>query len=705
MIRAFLRAVLALVFPVAASAQATLLPIDKAPYRQRFELQVPDAQYLLLPQIPTTFGEGPFSFRFEEPRLQALLEAPPATTYLGLREGGFHLQVLSLRTRNVPGGVLGPQSYRVQNGAGETVARGTLLVLGRLPDGLDLSTEEGGRTFELGQFTPVRVAMRTHGNYGGGIQVLNRHEMELRNVQEEVDSAGTVTLSAELRPLRSEAAELRLGVDARDGRVAEVVFPGLSVRPPAPRRVRILGGPIFLDPSGRGSARVQVRDLPASLPGTPHVVLDPNGELSALEQRYQPGAGLDLALDFVARGPRPAGAREVRDIAVHAGTQTFRGYVEVVGSPTVSGARAEPHGRPLITVGTGPTLLQVQGQNLDALALDCAPLGPEARCRTLSTAPTELTAEITLTSVPREGEHLLPLIPAGERRAGEAGVRVDVGYPAIPMPLTGAPFLRLECRSCRRSADAVTVAAASADDVRLLFDETLLPAEHGWQKLLVTVTRIRGESRQVVRTFGSSAAPRTLRRGSPGGALALLDASADARHGDLFLVRVEHVAEQYAPTQRAGVAVADAWLHRIYIDGGRSKRLTGDVVVQPVLVAWTRGAELDAVSDTEAPASEWEVLYPNAGFGLTWQFLNERMEPRLFSSKLQFLVTNLQPGRGGGGQPALFLSGNLRVPGTDPNRPLSISTGVARMFGDESGWRVLAGAGMDLGVARMIFGQ
>jgi hypothetical protein len=55
------------------------------------------------------------------------------------------------------------------------------------------------------------------------------------------------------------------------------------------------------------------------------------------------------------------------------------------------------------------------------------------------------------------------------------------------------------------------------------------------------------------------------------------------------------------------------------------------------------------------------------------------MEPRLFSTKLQFLVTNLKGvggGGSGGGQPALFLSGNLRIPGSDPNRPLTLTNSI-----------------------------
>jgi hypothetical protein len=102
-----------------------------------------------------------------------------------------------------------------------------------------------------------------------------------------------------------------------------------------------------------------------------------------------------------------------------------------------------------------------------------------------------------------------------------------------------------------------------------------------------------------------------------------------------------------------------------------------------------------------------DPLYPNAGFGLTWQFLNAQMEPRLYSAKLQLLATNIQPGGGGNSprsQPALFASGNLRIPGTDPARPLVLTSGVARMFGSEPGWRLLMGGGIDLGVARLIFG-
>jgi hypothetical protein len=46
----------------------------------------------------------------------------------------------------------------------------------------------------------------------------------------------------------------------------------------------------------------------------------------------------------------------------------------------------------------------------------------------------------------------------------------------------------------------------------------------------------------------------------------------------------------------------------------------------------------------------------------------------------------------------------VRVPGTDPSKPLVISAGVARMFGAAEPWQLLVGARMDLGVAGLIFG-
>jgi hypothetical protein len=186
-----------------------------------------------------------------------------------------------------------------------------------------------------------------------------------------------------------------------------------------------------------------------------------------------------------------------------------------------------------------------------------------------------------------------------------------------------------------------------------------------------------------------------VRNGSQSGDLPLLDPTLDPKHGDLFIVRVEHAADQYAPEYRTGLASAEAYVRRIYIAGGPAKRLSGDIVVQPVLFAL--GAD---------STGGMKALYPNAGLGMTWQFLNGRLEPRPYSVKLQALLTNLQSTGSGGlpGQPALFLSGNLRIPGSDPSRPLVLTTGVARTFGEEGRWQLLVGAGIDLGVANMIFG-
>ncbi|MBA4157308.1 MAG: hypothetical protein H0X65_07510 [Gemmatimonadetes bacterium] len=698
-----LAAILAL--PSLLSAQVPLIPSEKAPYRQRFDLQAQDAQLLLVPQAPATYGEGPFHFRFEHPALQALMETGPTTAYLSAREGGFLLQVLHLRARSVAQEVFGPQPFVIRNGSGEAVGTGTLLVVGRAPEAVDLLGEDGSRVFEVNRDSPVRLVLRTHGNYDDEVQALNTRDFDLRDLRVESDSAGVLTLAGLLRPLRQEATELRLSVETRDGRQVEVAFPGITVRAPAPRRVRIAGGPIYLDAAGRGSARIRVRDFGAELVRFADLLGDANGEVTVLEQRFDPEARvLDAQVEFVARNARQPGSREVRDLQVRSGAQTFRGFVEVVAAPVVAAVRTEGQSRPVLSIGGGVSILRLTGQNLDALRLDCASLGA-AECRTVSATPTELVAEVAARPPTREGEHLLHLVGEGPRRTADAAplatVRVHAEYPSIPMPLAAASFLRIQCeqpRACQANGDAVRVRDDAAASLRLVFDEADLPAEHGWQKLVVTVIRVRGENRQTVRTFGTAAAPRMVRQGSPAGELLLLDAGADPRHGDLFLVRVEHAAEQYAPEHRVAVASADAQVHRIYIDGGPTKRIAGDIAVQPVLFG------LGGSEEGSGP----DVLYPNAGFGVTWQFLNERLEPRLFSTKLQFLVTNLQAVKGGGGaggQPALFLSGNLRIPGTDPNRPLTLTTGVARMLGDEGGWRVLAGAGMDLGVARMIFGQ
>jgi hypothetical protein len=690
--------VLLLAFPLPAAAQALLIPSDRAPYRQRFDLHAQEAQYLLLPQTPLPPLTGPFRFRFETPALNALLEGGPTLAYLSARDGGFLLQVLHARAHALTPEMLGPQRFFIEDGEGEAVAHGALLVVSRPPEAGDLRNEEGTRLFEVNRAAEVRLEVRTHGNLAGRPAVVNTRDFELLGLREaETDEDGTAVLVGTLRPLRAEATELRLGVETRDGRAAELVYPGLTVRAPAPRRIRVGGGPIYLDAAGRGTTRLVIRDLPAV--GTPEVTGDAAGEISVLEQRYDAGTNtLEAYVEFAGRTGRQAGAREVREVLVRSGLQTYRGLVEVVAPPVVSGVRTES-GRPVLQIGTEPALVRITGQNLDGLRLDCAPLGAGAHCRTVHAGATEMVVEVGLPVATREGEHLLPLV-GGEARAHQAAplatVRLQAEHPAIPMPIAAAPFLRIECGAgCRRGTDgeSVIVRPGAAGRVRLSFDESELPAAHGWQKLLVTVTRARGEQRQQVRSFGTPAAPRLVRSGVPAGDLTLLDAGFDARHGDVLIVRVEHAAEQYAAEHRTGVATAEAFVRRIYIDGGATKRFTGDIAVQPVLLTMREGRV--------------DPLYPNAGFGVTWQFLDARMEPRLYSAKLQVLATNIQPGGGGGspsGQPALYLSGNLRIPGTDPSRPLVLTTGVARMFGSEPAWRMLLGGGIDLGVARLIFG-
>jgi len=699
MLRMLFRCCLLLcVSPLAAAAQTVVIPSDKAPYRQRFELHAQEAQYLLLPQTPLPPVTGPFTFRWEHPDLTSMLEDGPAISYLSTREGGFLLQVLHARPRRITAEMLGPQRFRIQDAEGETVAHGAMLVVSRPPEAGDLRNEEATRLFETHRASEVRLEVRTHGNLAGRPVLVNTRDWELIDLRElEPDTAGVVTLAGTLRPLRPEATELRLAVETRDGRSTELVYPGITVRPPAPRRIRIGGGPVFLDAAGRGTTRLVIRDLPGL--GTPEVTGDAAGEVAVIEQRYDDTENvLDALVEFVARTPRAPGTREVREVLVRSGLQTYRGLVEIVGLPVVAAVRTES-GRAALPIGAEPALLRITGQNLDGLRLDCSPLGAESRCRTVHSAATELVAEVALGGGVREGEHLLPLVGAEARAhhaSPQAMVRLVAEFPAIPMPMVAADFLRLGCGAgCRLGADgeSVIVRPGAAGRMRLQFDDGALPAAHGWQKLLVTITRVRGEQRQVVRNFGTPAAPRMLRSGLPAGDLAILDAGIEPRHGDVFVVRVEHAAEQYAPEHRAGVATAEAFVRRIYVDGGAAKRFTGDIAVQPVLLTMRDGSV--------------DPLFPNAGFGVTWQFLDERMEPRLYSAKLQLLATNIQPGGGSAspaGQPAVFLSGNLRIPGTDPARPLSLTSGLARMFGEEPGWRVLLGGGIDLGVARLIFG-
>jgi hypothetical protein len=690
--------VLLLATALPAAAQAVLIPSDRAPYRQRFDLHAQEAQYLLLPQTPLPAATGPFRFRFENPDLTAQLEAAPTILYVSTRDGGFLVQVLHARPRQVTGEMLGPQRFVVEDGEGEVVGRGALLVIGRAPEAGELRNEEGTRLFEANRATEVRLEVRTHGNLADRPALVNTRDFELHRLHEvETAADGTLVLAGTLRPLRPEATELRLGAETRDGRTVELVFPGLTVRPPTPRRIRVGGGPLYLDAAGRGTARLVIRDLPGT--PTPELTGDAAGEITVLEQRFDAGENvLEAQVEFVGRSARPAGTREVREVTVRSGPQLYRGLVEIVAPPVVGAVRAEG-GRAAVQIGAEPAAVRISGQNLDGLRLDCSALGAEARCRTVHAGPTELVAEVALSAGVREGEHLLPLVGAEARphhASPLAVVRLQAEHPAIPMPIAAAGFLRVDCGSgCRRGADdgSLTMRPGAAARLRLAFEDDALPAAHGWQKLVVTVTRARGEQRQVVRTFGTPAAPRLVRHGVPAGDLALLDAGIDVRHGDVLVVRVEHAAEQYAPEHRTGAATAEAFVRRVYLDGGAAKRFTGDIAVQPVLLSLRDGGV--------------DPLFPNAGFGLTWQFLDARMEPRLYSAKLQLLATNIQPGGGGNnaaGTPALFLSGNLRIPGTDPVRPLTLTSGVARMFGSEPEWKLLLGGGIDLGVARLIFG-
>ncbi|MBA2246388.1 MAG: hypothetical protein H0W11_15655 [Gemmatimonadetes bacterium] len=705
----FLTIVLFLLFalPAAGAAQALLVPSTRAPYSAKFDLQLPDAQYFFQPQTPLERAEGPYRFRFRHSALNELLDHPATVSYLTAREGGFHLQLFHIRATALPAEALGPQEFEVQAASGEAVGRGTLLVVTRAPEPVDLLGEDLTRIFEAGRTAPVRLVLRTHGNFSGELRVVNARDFELSALREEPEAAsGTMVLHGELRPLRAGASELRVSVGTADGRDVELAFPGLTVRDPEPYRVTISGGPLYLGTLGRGSAPVVIEGFPEGLASAPTVVAEREGELTAVRQRFDRASGeLSATLEFSARTPRQPGSRELREVVVRAGPQLFTGHLEVVGAPVVSAVRAEQQERAALAIGGPATVLRIAGQNLDGLRLDCAPLGADARCEPLGSSPNELVERVTAGAGLREGEVLLPLIPVGRRAESVARphgltVRVAVERPAIPTLLTRPGLLEVNCqalRSCRmaRGGESMVVGAEDAQRLQLLLRESQLPAEHGWQRLVVSVIRVRGEQRQTVRTLGSPAAPRTYRQGLPTDPISLLDAGTDARHGDQFIVRVEHAAEQYAAEHRTGAAASEGFVRRVYVDGGLAKRITGDIAVQPVLFRFGGGEEGGVTP-----------LYPNAGLGVTWQPLNERLEPRLFAAKLQLLAADIKSvGPGGRSmQPALFLSGNLRIPGTDPARPLVLALGAARMWGDEPGWRMLAGAGMDIGVARLIFG-
>lgn len=703
---------LLIALPPAAAAQAVLVPSNRAPYAAKFDLLVPDAQYLFLPQTPLAPAEGPFRFRFRHPALDAVLTSPATVHYLLPREGGFHLQHLHLRAPELPADALGPQGFEIIDGAGGVVGRGTILVLSRPPEPVALAAEDGTRVLELGQPTPVRLTIRTHGNYRGAPRVVNRHDWEIDGLRADTAAAtpGLVVLRGELRAQRAGAQELRLSVETEDGREVELAFGGLQVREPAPGRLRAAGGPLYVDALGSGAVRLVLRGFPPGLLEEPRIVPDAAGELLVLRESFDAEAReLTVELEFRARAARPPGARELRELVVRAGPRLYRANLEVVGAPTVSGVHVERAGRAVLVIGGEPTLLRISGQNLDGYRPDCSVFGASARCESLGSGPTEIVERVMLGADAPEGELQLPLVPAGVRaeaatRAHPLAVRVQLERPAIPMLLTQPGLLDLNCeelRSCRRARDGESIRVAPEELLRLQLrvDEARIAAAHGWQKLVISVTRVRGEQRQVLRTFGSPAAPRLYRHGLAAGGLSLLDAGADPRHGDQIIIRVEHAAEQYPAEHRGGVAASEAFVRRVYVDGGTGKRLTADMAVQPVLFRFG-GAGADG-----EPARV-TTLYPNAGLGLTWQFLDERLEPRMFAAKLQLLATNIRnvaPG-GNAAEPAVLLSANLRIPGSDPAKPLVLTGGVAHFWGESPGWRLLAGAGMDLGIARLIFG-
>jgi hypothetical protein len=707
MLRRLLTLSLLLGSPVATHAQAQLVPSARAPYSTKFDLAVPDAQFHLVPVTRLDAGEGPFSFRFRDGALQDVLDHPATLRYLVPREGGFHLQVLHLRPAEIPATSLGPQPFEVRGPDGTVVGAGTILVTARLPEALDVLTDDPTRTLEVGREARVRLRIRSHGNLRGAVRVVNSRDFDLLELEEEsAGTAGVRVVSGVVRPLRSGATELRLAVETLDGRDAELAFGGLTVREPEPYRVLVTGGPILLDAVGRGTATVTIRGLPTSA-GEPRVgMTDPSGELRVEPQRFDRGTGeLTARLVFRARSTRPAGSREVRDLSVRVAMQEFRGQVEVLGLPVVSSVQTENTARATLFAGAPGALVRVSGANLDGVRIDCAPLGPGAVCETVDSGPVEWVGRVAVGWEAREGEAVLPLIRGG----GEPGtngapvgsIRVQVERGSIPVTLTQPSLLTLNCAvlpSCRVGGreETLRIAAADLPRLQLALDDARLPAEAGWQRLVITVTRVRGEQRQTLRSFGTPTAPRTYRAGFGMGALSLFDASADPRHGDQFVIRVEHAAEQYGAEYRGSGAANEPFVRRVYVDGGLARRLTADASVQPVLFRPGVGGEERSV----------QVLYPNAGVGLTWHFLNEQLEPRLFSIKFQFLATDIKNAAPGGtaAQPALLLSGNLRVPGTDPTKPLALMGGLARMFGDDGGWRFLAGAGIDLGVARLLFG-
>lgn len=690
----------------AVRAQVVLVPSDAAGYQQKLDLAAQDQEILLLPQSTLSLDAGPYRLHFYNPALDSVIAVPPTVSYLSVHTPGLLFQLLHLRAHEADAGMLGPQRFTVSDSSGAQVAGGTLLVIGVPPEGLGLLTADGDRTLQLGEEEEVRLRVRPHGNLAGAIEAGNERDFQLLSIQPlSVDSTGVFTLSARIRPLRVSATELRLTAETVDGRTVPLLFSDLTVQAPAPRRVRVNGGPIYVDEAGRGSAQLSILDLPPDLTARPTLVAEPASEMIVTEQRFDRARGvLEATVELTGRGAHPdAGGRSGREIRVRAGPLTFRGTLDVIGPPLLKTTRIEGMEKPVLPIGGTRVVVRVTGKNLDGLRFDCSALGEGSTCRTLGSTSEEVVGEVQTGSGIREGEHTLLLRPesgaAGGDRTRELPVRLRAEYPAIPAPLAAAKFLSIVCpgdHGCKHSGDgqSMVVRAKVAGELRLHIEDDSVPAEFGWQKVVITITRVRGDQRQVVRAFGSSVTPRLIRHGEQSVDLPLLDPSLDPRHGDHFLVRVEHAADQYAPEYRTGLASAEAYVKHIYIDGGPARRIAGDIVVQPVLFAL--GADSTGMT----------ALYPNAGLGMTWQFLNGRLEPRPYSVKLQALLTNLQSTKNGKmpGDPTVFLSGNLRIPGSDPSRPLVLTSGIARVFGEEGGWRILIGAGIDLGVAHMIFG-
>jgi hypothetical protein len=703
--------------PAAARSQPALMPSDAAPYARKLDLSAGDHELLLVPGAGQRLTGRPLAFRFLTPALEQLLLAPGTVRYVSTRNGGVLLQILHLRARDVPPEVLGPQKFEVLGGDDTVVGRGELLVVTDLPQAIDATTEEGGRTLEEGRPTPLKLRVRANGNWrtGGDVRVVNGADVELGPVRDAgPDSAGVVTLEADVRPLHRDANKVVLGVETLDGRTAELTFPRLAVRPAVRTRLRAAGAAIYLDGFGYGTARLTIGDLAAPNGVTPEVSAESaGGELTVREQRYaRETRTLEAWLEFSARSPRSAGTREARDVTVRAGGREHLARVEIVDAPVISVVRTEPGiGGAVVTIADKPTVVRVVGLDLDALALDCTPLGARAKCRTVASTPNELVTEVTPDPDVEEGDLVLPLVATGPRTrpAGllfpGGGVRLKTQRPSVPLALETPGLLALRCPpaagACRPGRDGVSLVVKQNDarNVTLSLSDSLLDAANGWQRLAVTVTRVRGDRRDVVRTLGSAALPRLYRRGLGAPALALLDPSVDIRHGDAFVVRVEHALDQYAPAQRAGAAGAETWVRTVYVDGGLKRRFSGDVSVQPVLYS---------LEPDSAAGHQLAARYMNAGIGATWQPMDWRMQPRAVSAKMQLIAMSLVGSNDDRSrQPALFFSGNIRVPGSDPSRPIMLTAGMARLVGGngDTGWRFLAGAGVDLGLAGLTLGR